>query len=82
MSNTTMFDAKTGPQLTKAVGDGLSQGTAKGKEEWSRESNICNEDPPETEQSPANRQRFVTILTMINETAKSGRNRPKKGRKP
>jgi hypothetical protein len=50
-----MFDAKTGPQLKKAVGDGLSHGTAKGKEEWAHgESNICHEDPPETEQSPAN----------------------------
>jgi hypothetical protein len=58
-SNTAMFDAKTGPftgpQLKRAVGDGLTHGTGKGRGEWSHgESNISDDDPPETEESPVN----------------------------
>ncbi len=41
--------------VARAVGDGLTGAIDQRKTKWSHwESNICHEDPPETEQSPAN----------------------------
>jgi hypothetical protein len=48
-------DPFTGPQLKKAVGDGLSHGTGKGSKEWSHgESNIGSEETAESREGPEN----------------------------